>query len=203
MIGIYDYTVILTYGGLFFALLGMIQALGGHFHAALLCMCGALFCDTFDGIVARSKRDRTQQEQMFGIQIDSLCDVISFGVFPALMCYMMGARGMLDIGLLGYYCLCCVIRLGYFNVLAIEREPGEKCVYHGLPVVGFAMLMPAVMMVRLWVPASAFLWILRGMLVLFGTLYILDVEIKKPGAKLLPALGLLVLIPLSVIFLFR
>ncbi len=201
MIGIYDYTVILTYSGLIFSVLGIVQALGGRFPAALLCLGCALLCDTFDGAVARSKRGRTAREKMFGIQIDSLCDLVSFGVFPALICYRLGVSSPLEVCLIGYYCLCCVIRLGYFNVLAQERQPGEKSVYHGLPVIGMTMLLPAVLMVGQWIPKDMLLWLLRGMLPIFGTLYILDFKIEKPGLYLSAALCLIFWIPLTVILL--
>ena len=124
MLGFYDYTVILTYLGALFGLLGISMSLGGCFRSAMLCMAAALVCDTLDGMVARRKKNRTRQEMLFGIQIDSLCDLISFGLCPAVMFYMLGLKGCWDKLLLGAYCLCCVIRLGYFNVLAAEAELG-------------------------------------------------------------------------------
>lgn len=53
----------------------------------------------FDGKIARSKKNRTDREKMFGVQIDSLCDCVCFGVFPAMICYLMGVRGAL-----GWFC---------------------------------------------------------------------------------------------------
>ena len=85
MIGIYDYTVILTYLSLLSAGTGIVVSLSGHGHPYwgifFLLLCG-LF-DAFDGKVARTKANRTDMEKNFGIQIDSLADVIAFGVLPA------------------------------------------------------------------------------------------------------------------------
>ena len=200
MIGFYDYTVILTYVGLISAVFGMVQAVNGNYLTALLCLGITLVCDTLDGKVARSKKNRTKEETLFGVQIDSLCDVISFGAFPALLCYCMGLKEWYSLVILGYYCLCCVIRLGYFNVLALTKEPGAKAVYHGMPVVGLAMFLPAAFLLGTWLPGVVFLWLLRLMLLAFGTLYILDFQVEKPGTAKLAIMGILILVPYVLLF---
>ena len=85
MIGFYDYTVILTYFSLLSATSGIVVALSGGGHPYYGCLfllfCG--FCDAFDGKVARTKKGRTRMEKDFGIQIDSLSDLVAFGVLPA------------------------------------------------------------------------------------------------------------------------
>ena len=85
MLGFYDYTVILTYLSLISAGCGILIALSGGGHpyigAFFLLFCG--LCDAFDGKVARTKKDRTQAERSFGVQIDSLSDLVAFGVQPA------------------------------------------------------------------------------------------------------------------------
>ena len=85
MLGYYDYTVILTYFSLISAGVGIFLCLSGNGHPYLgvffLLFCG--LCDAFDGKVARTKRDRTPEQRCFGIQIDSLSDLVAFGVLPA------------------------------------------------------------------------------------------------------------------------
>ncbi len=85
MIGVYDYTVILTYVSLLSAGMGIFISLSGHGHPYVgiffLLVCG--LCDAFDGKVARTKQNRTDVEKKFGIQIDSLSDLVAFGVLPA------------------------------------------------------------------------------------------------------------------------
>ena len=84
MIGFYDYTVILTYLSVLSAGAGIIVSLTGAGHPYIgtmfLMLCG--LCDTFDGKVARSKQNRTEKEKDFGVQIDSLSDLVAFGVLP-------------------------------------------------------------------------------------------------------------------------
>ena len=82
MIGFYSYTVILTYLGLASAALGMMLTFNGFARYALFCLAFSGLCDMFDGKVARTKANRTEDEKRFGIQIDSLCDVVCFGAFP-------------------------------------------------------------------------------------------------------------------------
>ena len=122
MIGFYSYTVILTYLSLVFAMVGIHLSVIGAYQWSFIClmMCGV--CDTFDGMVARSKKNRTEEEKKFGIQIDSLCDLISFGVFPAILGYNLGLSsvGWLAIEIL--YVLAAVIRLAYFNVTEETRQ---------------------------------------------------------------------------------
>jgi len=192
MIGFYDYTVILTYGGLLFSILGIFDCFHGNFIGALLYIGLALVCDTLDGRVAKTKKDRTPAQSMFGIQIDSLCDMVSFGITPAVFCYCVGMHKGLDLVLIGYYCLCCVIRLAYFNILAAEKDPDAKAEYHGLPVVGFAIGLPVIYLFRLWFPVSNVVWALRVLMPLVGTLYILDFHLPKPK--------LIMLLPLVVIY---
>ena len=84
MLGFYDYTVVLTYCSVISAVIGIYVSLSGAGHpyigVMLLLLCG-LF-DTFDGRVARSKKNRTEKEKAFGVQIDSLSDLVAFGVLP-------------------------------------------------------------------------------------------------------------------------
>lgn len=201
MIGFYDYTVLLTYGGLLCGLYGILQSVHGNFMQVLFCFAGALFCDTMDGKVARAKKNRTPQEQMFGIQIDSLCDVVSFGIAPAVMFFCLGLSHGMDFLFLGFYCLCCVIRLGYFNVLAADAEPGVKNDYHGLPVVCLTVMVPCIYLMSRWLEEYAFLWLLRAALVIFGVLYIRDFTVKKPNLVKLAMMCAVFWIPMAVLML--
>lgn len=75
MIGFYDYTVILTYISLASSILGMISACYARIGWAIFFLGMSGLLDTFDGKVARTKKNRTEDQKRFGIQIDSLCDI--------------------------------------------------------------------------------------------------------------------------------
>ena len=69
MLGVYDYTVILTYISLMVSIGGMLFSLNGDCRMALVCLAISGLCDMFDGKVARTKKDRTEVEKRFGIQM--------------------------------------------------------------------------------------------------------------------------------------
>ena len=195
-IGFYDYTVILTYLSLISALCGITQSASEHFNAAVICLgiCGV--CDSFDGRVARSKKNRTEDEKSFGVQIDSLCDLVCFGVFPAVFCYCLGLKGILGIAIICFFCLCAVIRLAYYNVLDEKKKYGnytDTAAFRGLPVTMSSILIALTYCLNFVLPENVFLIILHIVPVLIGFLNILDFRIeKKPSLKGLIALIVIV-----------
>ena len=182
-IGFYDYTVILTYLSLVSAVLGMTFAHKGLFGAAMLCLSLSGFCDAFDGTVARSKRNRTEDEKAFGIQLDSLCDVVSFGVTPAFCLYCMGVDSALGVAILCAYSICAVIRLAFFNVQEAKRqqvETGSNKYYRGLPVTNSAAIFPLYYLTRSVLPGNVFVTGLYILAALTAFLFVLDFRVKKP-----------------------
>ena len=182
-IGFYDYTVILTYLSLVSAVLGMTFAHKGLFAAAMWCLFFSGFCDAFDGTVARTKKNRTEDEKAFGIQLDSLCDVVSFGVAPAFSLYCMGVDSALGIAILCGYCICAVIRLAFFNVQEGKRqqvETGTNKYYRGLPVTNSAAIFPLYYLLHKLLPAGIFVTGLYILAALVAFLFILDFQVKKP-----------------------
>ena len=154
MLGYYDYTVVLTYVSLVISIVGITNAIQGNFRIAILCLAVSGLCDMFDGKIARTKKNRTEEEKRFGIQIDSLCDVICFGVFPIVICYCIGLNTPIGIAVISMYGVASVIRLGYFNVSEEKRQNETSEVreyYQGLPITSMAIILP-------------FWWLIRGYL---------------------------------------
>ncbi len=181
-IGFYDYTVILTYLSIVSAVFGMTLASKGHFFGAILCLLFSGLCDGFDGTVARTKKNRSEDEKNFGIQLDSLCDVVSFGVFPAYLCYCMGVNSVIGIILVCLFSLCAVIRLAFFNVLEAKRqkvEEGGNKTYRGLPVTSMALIFPVIYILHWFLNPQVFLILLHVMLLVVGFLFIFDFKVKK------------------------
>ncbi|WP_437285992.1 CDP-diacylglycerol--serine O-phosphatidyltransferase [Sorangium sp. So ce406] len=115
-------------------------------RAALLILFAMLF-DTLDGRVARM----TRTESAFGLQLDSLADLVSFGVAPALLVYQGSLHRLGPVGVMGAFVFtaCGAIRLARFNVLATRdagrAAPPPKYIV-GLPVTGAAGLLVAIVM---------------------------------------------------------
>ena len=187
MLGFYDYTVVLTYISLAVSVFGMTRALEGDFKVAILCLALSGLCDMFDGKIARTKKNRTEDEKKFGIQIDSLCDVVCFGVFPAMICL---------------YCVASVIRLGYFNVMEEKRqnETSElRHYYQGLPITSMAIILPFLYLLRRGCGKN-FLLVIHVAVVVVGVLFISDFKVKKPQNPMVILLVALVALALSMMF---
>lgn len=145
MIGVYDYTVIATYAALIISIQGIFASAAGRPEVGLLCLmiCGMI--DTFDGRIARSKKDRTEEGKLFGIQIDSLNDLVCFGVLPVSIGFSLGMTGGASRMILSLFALAALIRLAYFNVLEEKRQresTAERISYMGLPVTTVSVVMP-------------------------------------------------------------
>ena len=144
LLGYYNYTVILTYIGMLVAFSGILFALENHLYKAFFCLMASGVCDMFDGAIATT-RQRTEQEKSFGIQIDSLSDLIAFGVLPAVIVYYVSLSGGVSAGICGLYVLCALIRLSWFNVDEQERQSREdspRSSYYGMPVTLAALIVP-------------------------------------------------------------
>lgn len=202
MIGFYNYTVILTYMSLISSFVGMILTVNGYYKSALVCLAFSGLCDMFDGKVARHKKDRTEDEKNFGIQIDSLCDAVCFGIFPAVLAYGMGMRSIWGILILCWYAVNGVIRLGYFNVMEIKRQEQTEEVrkyYSGLPITSIAIIFPLTFMISLVVKGH-FIGMLHVMMLAVGTLFVINFKVPKPKNITLGVFVVIVVVALLKIF---
>ncbi len=145
MIGFYNYTVILTYIGTVFGFTGITYVVSGNIRLALICLVGAGLCDMFDGKIASTKKDRTKPEKRFGVQIDSLSDLICFGALPALIGFSCAGEKVWFIPFAAIYLLCALIRLAWFNVDEEQRQDKEETsreTFRGMPVTTSAIIIP-------------------------------------------------------------
>lgn len=185
MLGFYNYTVYLTYAGLLSALAGIFLAMEGNVRAAVICLLVSGVCDLFDGKIARTKKDRTEDEKRFGIQIDSLCDAVCFGALPAVISYASGCVRFWQTAVAALFVLCGVIRLAYFNVTEESRQAqtsASRSVYAGLPITSSAIAVPLFMCFRS-VLGGAFPAAFTCLLAVLGICYISPFSVKKPGRK--------------------
>ena len=220
MIGFYDYTVVLTYLSMLSATCGIMLCLNdiGHPYLGMffLMFCG--LCDAFDGKVARTKKNRTEQMKKFGIQIDSLSDLVAFGVLPACIGIAM-LRSSIEFAIFPdfkflrlvdkptfykiiltviavFYALAAMIRLAYFNVLEEERqetETGVRKTYLGLPVTSAALVFPTILLIHIFCNADLTL-LYFAFLIVIGFLFISKIQVKKPTLK-----GIIIMIAIGAI----
>lgn len=211
MIGFYDYTVILTYLSLLSGSMGIVVCLSGigHPFIGIFFLMFSGLCDTFDGKVARTKKNRSKEEMNYGIQIDSLADMVAFGVLPpcigiallrvsSVFTYIPRMRPS-EVGdkrviypifliiICLFYVLAALIRLAYFNVVEEERshkEKGARSMYVGLPVTSSALIFPTVMLVQYLTKGDLTL-LYFGVMLITGFLFITKMQVPKPKNKYL------------------
>lgn len=214
MIGFFDYTVILTYLSLVSASCGIMVALSGGGHpyigAFFLLFCG--LCDAFDGKVARTKKNRSQAERSFGVQIDSLSDLVAFGVLPAAIGSAMLRRsplgalvygtpwekslGVGTMAVLIVYILAAMIRLAWYNVTEEERqrtEDGARKYFTGLPVTSAALIFPFVLLLQYVIPEDM-TPVYFAAAVFCAIAFLSPVQIRKPGLR-----GVLILVGIGAV----
>lgn len=180
LIGFYNKSVILTYVGVALAVVGTYFAFAANKKAAVICLIIAGICDLFDGAVARRCK-RTQQEKQFGVQIDSLCDVVNFLVLPVTVCIGSDLTRAWQIAIYIIYVLAGITRLGYFNITAHSNTPVKY--YSGLPVTFSAMIFSLLVLFSSTLFKSAVWIILPCGLLITALLFIVNIKIPKPGIK--------------------
>jgi CDP-diacylglycerol--serine O-phosphatidyltransferase len=119
-------------GGVLFAMSYMASQWMPHFMAAAAMAPAAFVFDVLDGRIARWR----QTHSPLGRELDSLADVISFGVAPAALAYAAGLQGGWDILFLIYFVCCGVSRLARYNVTAetMSEESGKVGYFEGTPI---------------------------------------------------------------------
>ena len=201
-LGFYDYTVVLTYISLGISVFGITMALEGNFRMAIFCLALSGLCDMFDGKIARTKKNRTEDEKNFGVQIDSLCDVVCFGVFPAMICYCLGVNTPAGVAALKFYSIASVIRLAYFNVTEAKRQTQteeNRKYYQGLPITSMAIILPFLYLMRRYYMIH-FLIVIHIAVIIVGLLFILNIKVKKPQNPVRILLVVVVALALAKMF---
>ena len=145
--GIYVLPNLFTLGGLFGGFYAVVMAMNGRFDLATTGIFAAMVLDSLDGRVARM----TGTQSAFGVQMDSLSDMVSFGAAPALVAYEWALRPLGRWGWIAafVYCACAALRLARFNV---NTSVVDKRFFQGLPSPAAAALV------------AGFIWLTSAML---------------------------------------
>jgi CDP-diacylglycerol--serine O-phosphatidyltransferase len=132
---------VVTSLGLLAGCFSLVSAIGGHFERAGWMIGVSIACDIGDGLVARA----SNRSSRFGLEYDSLSDVIAFGVAPAILADAWALRplGTWAVLLVAIYIICAALRLARFNIQA--DEPHGKRRFVGLPVPGAAAAIAGMM----------------------------------------------------------
>jgi CDP-diacylglycerol--serine O-phosphatidyltransferase len=121
-----DLPNICSLAGLFCAMLGIYCAVLKNFPAAVILIMWAVLFDWGDGIIARRIKGRTDEQRSFGAQLDSLIDMVSFGLFPAVFLLCYGDFSILFLPGAFVILAAAAIRLSYFNVFGLVNSKTYK-----------------------------------------------------------------------------
>ncbi len=185
MIGVYNYTVLFTLFGTISGVVGIREASLGNISGAMFCLLLCGFFDMFDGCIARTKKDRTEFEIKYGIQLDSLSDVICFGALPTVITLeITKSLGFFQIFSI-FYLVAAISRLTFFNVeeeLRRKKENTSRKTYSGIPVTVAALILPILYLLKDFTKNSFPLVFLIGVLI-YGMLQISKLKVPHLNRK--------------------
>ena len=184
MIGKWNRSVIATYVGMLFAVAAMILTMANLYGYAMMCFMAAGICDLFDGTIARMCK-RTEEEKNFGIQLDSLVDVVSFIARPIVFVVKFSGISWYAIAASVMYSVFGVARLAYFNVCQEENEDKDSPIkyYVGMPVTYAALIFPAIYLLHVFLADTVIALLMCIVMEIMALLFILKLKFIKPGKK--------------------
>ncbi|MBI9108413.1 MAG: CDP-alcohol phosphatidyltransferase family protein [Spirochaetales bacterium] len=165
--------------GLLSALIGIYFAIAGNFSLAMVGVIWAVVFDWTDGIVARRLKGRTKYHRLYGGQLDSLIDVVSFGVFPAIFLLSYGGFNLWFLP--GSFIIVAVgvIRLSYFNVFGLV----DKKTYMGLALDNNVIILAFVFLFERFFQQETFAIIMYILLVGMSAFNLASVKTPKFTGK--------------------
>lgn len=174
-----DLPNVISLAGLLCALLGIYFAILGNFYFAVIGIIWAVLFDWADGIVARQIKGRTDQQKAFGGQLDSLIDVVSFGVFPAIFLLSYGKFNPWF--LIGAFLIVATstIRLSYFNIFGLV----DNKTYLGLALDNNVIILSFIFLFERFMSHSTFSYILYGLLMVFLMFNLAPIRTPKFSEK--------------------
>ena len=149
--------------GLLCAVFSIYFSILENFPAAIISMLWAVFFDWGDGIIARKMKNRTEEQRAFGGQLDSLIDIVSFGICPAVFLLSYGEFGLWFFPGAFIIVAASAIRLSYFNIFGLV----DSSTYIGLALDNNVLILALVFLLESLLPSAAF------SIVLYATLMIL------------------------------
>ena len=165
--------------GLLSAVLGIYFAIKGNFPIAIIGLLWAVLFDWYDGIIARKMKGRTKEQGALGAQLDSLIDIVSFGVLPAILLLSYGNYELWYIPGAFIVIASGAIRLSYFNVYGLIDNKS----YLGLSVDSNGLIIPLIFLFESFFSQANFSVILYALLLVLSALNLSSIRINKLGGR--------------------
>ncbi len=161
--------------GLLCAIFAIYYAILGIFPAAMIGLIWAVFFDWSDGIIARRLQGRNDKQREFGGQLDSLIDIVSFGICPAIVLLSYGDFNSWFLPGAFIIMAAGVLRLSYFNVFGLV----DKSTYMGLALDNNGILLPLVFLFHTMVNQTLFTVALYVLLMMLAALNVAPIKTPK------------------------
>lgn len=176
--------------GLLCAVIGIYFAILGNFQAAMIAVLWAVLFDWYDGIIARRMKGRTKVQGEFGAQLDSMIDIVSFGILPAIV--LLSYSGYNIWFLPGAFVIiaAAAIRLTYFNVYGLI----DRKTYKGFPLDNNVLILAFLFLFEGLFKTTSFSIIIYVLLMLLAGLNLSSIPTPKLGGKWVYALLAFVLV---------
>ena len=180
--------------GLLCAVFGIFFAIEGYFLASIISVLWAVLFDWFDGIIARKIKGRTKEQGIFGGQLDSMIDIVSFGVLPAILLLSYGNYSLWFMPGVFIIISTSVIRLSYFNVYGLI----DSKTYMGLALDNNVLILAFVFLFESFFSHTTFSIIIYTLLIILSVLNLASIPTPKFGEKWIYALVTYVLVMTAV-----
>lgn len=180
---------ILTFIEVMILTVGIKMCFDNIIWGSMICLIFLGILDGLDGKFAQKVR-KNEENKEYGVQLDSLVDIISSGVFPVIILYSMKFDNMLDVLVYIIFLICGVTRLAFFNVN--NKENNEY--FYGIPITASAMILPIVYLLT----NNEIIYMVC--LFLLSILYVSKLKIKKLNLKLKIFLSIIGIIVSAFIF---
>lgn len=200
ILGAYDLACLITLFGLVAAIGACVLSVEGLIELALVSWIMAGLADLFDGPLAR-RQQRSAYQKEFGVQLDTVVDVVAFVVTPLVIALGFGLRSPTALLLMLIFVVCGAVRLAHFNTMSAQGK--DLATHHrGLPVTYTALVFPILFIAKDFWPWSAFQVLLEAAFGLLAVLFVIDVPIRKPRGVFYLVFPMLALV-LSVYWTWR
>lgn len=170
-----DLANLCSLAGLLSAVLAIYFAIVGNFPAAMIGLTWAVFFDWSDGNIARRMKSRTDKQRLFGGQLDSLIDIVSFGVGPAVVLLSYGDFSLWYLPGAFIIVAAGVLRLSYFNVYGLV----EKTRYQGLAIDNNGIFLVLFFVLNNLISVSVFTSLLYVLIVTLAALNVSSIRTPK------------------------
>ena len=184
--------------GLLCALLGMYFAILHVYPAAMIGLLWAVLFDWFDGRIGRRMKHRSDEQRAFGMQIDSLIDMISFGACPAILLLSYGQFSPWFLPGAFVIVVATVLRLSYFNVFGLD----SKSAYLGLAVDNNVIILALLFLFEGQIDPAVFAKLLYAISLALAALNVAPIRTPKFTGRWIYAITLYVVI-LTTVYSFR